>query len=223
MKVKKKHLVGRIKDFPKYIVQLMVDEQVKQGNEADPSVFAKHNYSDKNSGGFNWHDAELGFDVWDSVIVCRKFDAIPKPKGHVHAKAIKKYAKDSKTSETPWENWEFQVAGDAKWYSLGTHPNWCVTSQYRRKSNNLVEPETNSKVQPTPNEIVRAMLAKGMTVWAVVSDMSYDLARENLNKYVHHITGYVEGRKYPMTTAKGDWKYAVPVDTATMTEITEMP
>ena len=31
-KVKKKHLTGEIADFPKRVVQAMVDEQVRQGN-----------------------------------------------------------------------------------------------------------------------------------------------------------------------------------------------
>ena len=39
-KVKKKHLTGEIADFPKRVVQAMVDEQVRQGNPANPSVFA---------------------------------------------------------------------------------------------------------------------------------------------------------------------------------------
>ena len=38
-KVKKKHLTGEIADFPKRVVQAMVDEQVRQGNPADPSVW----------------------------------------------------------------------------------------------------------------------------------------------------------------------------------------
>ena len=40
-KVKKKHLIGDIADFPKRVVQAMVDEQVRQGNPANPSVFAR--------------------------------------------------------------------------------------------------------------------------------------------------------------------------------------
>lgn len=168
-KVKKKHLTGQIKDFPKHVVQRMVDEQVLQGNKADPSVFAFSKVSCQSTGGFDWEGSALGHDLWVKVINHKCFDLIPKP----------------------------------------TKPKG--------------KPKAGTTPALTPNEIVRAMLAKGMTVWAVVSDMSYDLARENLNKYVHHITGYVEGREYPMTTAKGDWKYAVPINTATMTEITEMP
>ena len=39
-KVKKKHLIGEIAGFPKRVVQAMVDEQVRQGNPANPIVFA---------------------------------------------------------------------------------------------------------------------------------------------------------------------------------------
>ena len=39
-KVKNKHLTGEIADFPKRVVQAMVDEQVRQGNPADPRTAA---------------------------------------------------------------------------------------------------------------------------------------------------------------------------------------
>ena len=226
MKVKKKQLSGKIADFPLHVVQRMVDEQVKQGNPADPSVFAYMPRATKAADGFDWDKTDEGDKFWSNVIRFKCFHLIPKPekpKGHAHAKAMRQYAKDAKNSEKPWENWEFQVAGDAKWYSFGTHPNWWVTSQYRRKSNNQVEPETNSKVQPTPNEIVRAMLAKGMTVWAVVSDVSYDDARKRMSKNVYYVDKYDDGSNFPVRAGGARWVYAVPIDTATMTEITELP
>ena len=42
-KVKNKHLTGEIADFPKRVVQAMVDEQVRQGNPAVPSDELKEN------------------------------------------------------------------------------------------------------------------------------------------------------------------------------------
>ena len=66
-KVKKKHLLGEIVDFPKRVVQAMVDEQVRQGNQADPSVFAMKRTAGKSQGGFDWHASRLGRDAWVGI------------------------------------------------------------------------------------------------------------------------------------------------------------
>lgn len=59
-KVKKKHLTGEIADFPKSVVQAMVDEQVRQGNPADTRVFARALNACKDDGGFTWTSSILG-------------------------------------------------------------------------------------------------------------------------------------------------------------------
>ena len=59
-KVKKKHLTGQISDFPKRVVQAMVDEQVRQGNPAKPDVFSMKCTAGKSQGGFDWHESPLG-------------------------------------------------------------------------------------------------------------------------------------------------------------------
>ena len=66
-KVKKKHLVGQISDFPKRVVQAMVDEQVRQGNPADPRVFARALNACKDGGGFTWIESALGRS-WAEII-----------------------------------------------------------------------------------------------------------------------------------------------------------
>ena len=76
-KVKKKHLTGEIADFPKRVVQAMVDEQVRQGNPADPSVFAREPTAGKSQGGFNWHESILGYS-WSDIIQEKEFHLIPK-------------------------------------------------------------------------------------------------------------------------------------------------
>ena len=63
-KVKKKHLTGEIADFPKRVVQAMVDEQVRQGNPADPSVFARARDANGFDDGFTWLESVLGYDFW---------------------------------------------------------------------------------------------------------------------------------------------------------------
>lgn len=76
-KVKKKHLTGEIADFPRRVVQAMVDEQVRQGNPADPSVFARWCTSGKDAGGFAWLESALGIS-WTDIIWGEEFHLIPK-------------------------------------------------------------------------------------------------------------------------------------------------
>ena len=76
-KVKKKHLTGEIADFPKRVVQAMVDEQVRQGNPADPSVFARERTACRRDGGFTWTKTAPGYS-WAEIILYKKFHLIPK-------------------------------------------------------------------------------------------------------------------------------------------------
>ena len=167
-KVKKKHLIGEIADFPKRVVQAMVDEQVRQGNPADPSVFSNWCVAGKSNGGFDWHVSPLGRNFWVFVSRGKKFHLIPK-------------------REKPR----------------------C--------------PDSATRTEATPHEIIQHMLDKGMAVWACGSDKSYDDARANIGYYAHRVTRYSTDSYYPVQTWYAGWKYAIPIDTATMTEITEVP
>ena len=77
-KVKKKHLVGQISDFPRRVVQAMVDEQVRQGNPADPRVFARALNACKDEGGFTWTSSILGCFFWADIVWGKKFHLILK-------------------------------------------------------------------------------------------------------------------------------------------------
>ena len=165
-KVKKKHLTGQIADFPNRVVQAMVDEQVRQGNPADPSLFARNLVASKHQGGFSWHKTTLGYNTWLEVIHMRRFNLIPK-------------------REKPR----------------------C--------------PDSTTRTEATPHEIIQHMLDKGMAVWVCVSDKSYDDARAKIGRYAYRVTRYSTDGCYPVWTWYAGWKYAVPVDIATMTEITE--
>ena len=77
-KVKRRHLKGEIADFPRRVVQAMVDEQVRQGNLADPSVFWIKRTAGKSQGGFDWYESLLGRDAWVGTITWKKFYLIPK-------------------------------------------------------------------------------------------------------------------------------------------------
>lgn len=163
-KVKKKHLTGEIVYFPKRVVQAMVDEQVRQGNPADPSVFSIRRVACRREGGFTWIKTAPGYS-WAEIILYKKFHLIPK----------------------------------------------------REK------PSLTIDIRVEPNAIIQNMLAKGMDVWACVSDKSYDDARANIGRYAYRVTRYSTDSCYPVWTWSAGWKYAIPIDTATMTEITEVP
>ena len=166
-KVKKKHLTGEIADFPKRVVQAMVDEQVRQGNPANPSVFSIKCTACKRDGGFTWIKSAPGYS-WAEIILYKKFHLIPK-------------------REKPR----------------------CPDSAHRSEA--------------TPHEIIQNMLDKGMVVWACVSDKSYDEARDKIGYYAHRVMQYDADNNYPVRTLYVGWKYAIPIDIATMTEITEAP
>ena len=167
-KVKKKHLTGEIADFPKRVVQAMVDEQVRQGNPADPSVFSVRRVACKREGGFTWMKTAPGYS-WPEIILYKKFHLIPK-------------------REKPR----------------------C--------------PDSAPRIEATPHEIIQNMLAKGMVVWACTSDKSYDDARADIGYYAYRVTEYdADAHYHPVLTQEVSWKYAIPIDIATMTEITEVP
>ena len=81
----------------------------------------------------------------------------------------------------------------------------------------------NSDECVEPHAIIQNMLDKGMDVWACGSDKSYDDARANIGRYAYRVTRYSADSYYPVWTWYASLKYAVPIDTATMTEITEAP
>ena len=166
-KVKKKHLTGQIADFPRRVVQAMVDEQVRQGNPENPSVFARARDADKSQGGFTWTESALG-DSWGDIIWGKHFHLIPK-------------------REKPR----------------------C--------------PDSTTRTEATPHEIIQHMLDKGMVVWACVSDKSYDEARAKIGYYAYRVISYNTDMPYPVQTQYVSGKYAVPINIATMTEITEVP
>ena len=72
--VEQSDLIGEIKGFPIEVVQRMVDEQVRQGNEPDVKVFQRCRKAPALGGGFVWARTDDGFDFWDEVINRKNFD-----------------------------------------------------------------------------------------------------------------------------------------------------
>ena len=69
-----KDLTGEIKKFPMGVVVKMLEEQEKQGNKADATVFQKRPDTPDEDGGFKWNRTEGGYNFWYDVISERKFD-----------------------------------------------------------------------------------------------------------------------------------------------------
>jgi hypothetical protein len=72
--VEQSDLIGEIKDFPIEVVQAMVNEQVRQGNKANVSVFNRCVGSNKFTGGFDWCVSVMGIDFWSKVLGFLDFD-----------------------------------------------------------------------------------------------------------------------------------------------------
>ena len=75
-------LQGEIADFPLHVVQAMCDEQVKQGNPFNPSVFRVEKLANGPKGGFTWALSKKGHGFWHEIINRRDFDLTPSPKAH---------------------------------------------------------------------------------------------------------------------------------------------
>ena len=65
---------GQLEGFPQEVVEKMLDEQVKQGNKRDVSVFEKANVTGCDYGGIDWQDTEYGYYFWQRVIGTKDFD-----------------------------------------------------------------------------------------------------------------------------------------------------
>lgn len=72
--VRPEDLIYDINEFPIEIVQHMVNEQVRQGNLPDVTVFQKRSYNGKSLGGFAWNLTKEGEDFWNAIICYRKFE-----------------------------------------------------------------------------------------------------------------------------------------------------
>ena len=74
IKAIEKDLTGDIAGVPIEFVRKMVEEQVRQGNKADVSIFQECANRDKKHGGFEWEETEDGFEFWDMVVLYKEFD-----------------------------------------------------------------------------------------------------------------------------------------------------
>ena len=74
IKISKNDLKGYIENFPIEIVEMMVKQQVKQGNKADVTVFYEDGDAVFVYGGFDWSKTKDGSEFWYNVIRRKHFD-----------------------------------------------------------------------------------------------------------------------------------------------------
>lgn len=66
---------GKLKGFPKEVVEKMLERQEEQGNTRDISVFEKYPNANRSTGGFNWDETPETILFWGKVISNRNFKA----------------------------------------------------------------------------------------------------------------------------------------------------
>lgn len=74
IKVTTKDLIGDLENFPIEVVEKMLENQFKQVNKIDISVFQEYRDSDIQRGGFCWKNTIEGPDFWEDVINNENFD-----------------------------------------------------------------------------------------------------------------------------------------------------
>ena len=96
--VTEKDCIEAIEGYPPHVVELMLDEQERQGNPRNVAVFQKKADAGYFEGGFTWGKSVKGPMFWSSIHNGHKFEiAIPESK----VEASKEVAK--KTVEKPVE------------------------------------------------------------------------------------------------------------------------
>ena len=74
IKITRTDLIDSIENFPIEVVEKMIEEQVRQGNKADVTVFQKYRNADREAKGFSWHLTEAEHLFWSRVINDFDFD-----------------------------------------------------------------------------------------------------------------------------------------------------
>ncbi|MDH5570380.1 MAG: hypothetical protein OEY89_01365 [Gammaproteobacteria bacterium] len=67
---------NQIADFPKEVIDLMLMEQVAQGNPKDITVFERNNYANIYTGGFKWEDTKARYYLWKDAILKQNYQPL---------------------------------------------------------------------------------------------------------------------------------------------------
>ncbi len=64
---------GELEGFPENVVNAMLDEQERQGNPRDVTVFERNKLASTSIGGFEWSNTPYGAEYWTAIITKRRF------------------------------------------------------------------------------------------------------------------------------------------------------
>lgn len=64
---------GELEGFPENVVNAMLDEQERQGNPRDVTVFERNKLASTSIGGFEWSNTPDGAEYWTAIITKRRF------------------------------------------------------------------------------------------------------------------------------------------------------
>lgn len=106
--VTKKDCIEAIEGYPPHVVELMLDEQERQGNPRNVAVFQKKADAGYFEGGFTWGKSVKGPMFWSSIHNGHKFEiAIPESKVEASKEVAKKTV--DKPVEKPEQSEEIEV------------------------------------------------------------------------------------------------------------------
>jgi hypothetical protein len=106
--VTKKDCIEAIEGYPPHVVELMLDEQERQGNPRNVAVFQKKADAGYFEGGFTWGKSVKGPMFWSSIHNGHKFEiAIPESKVEASKEVAKKIIE--KPVEKPEQSEEIEV------------------------------------------------------------------------------------------------------------------
>lgn len=106
--VTKKDCIEAIEGYPPHVVELMLDEQERQGNPRNVAVFQKKADAGYFEGGFTWGKSVKGPMFWSSIHNGHKFEiAIPESKVEASKEVAKKTV--DKPVEKPEQSEEIGV------------------------------------------------------------------------------------------------------------------
>lgn len=75
--ITEKDCIGDIKGYPPHVVELMLDEQERQGNPRNVAIFQQKADAGYFEGGFTWAKSVRGPKFWSSIHNGKKFDIVP--------------------------------------------------------------------------------------------------------------------------------------------------
>ena len=151
-----KSRVGTI--IPDWIVEKMLDEQEKQGNKRDSSVFRDNLFAAKDKCGFDWYNSKNGYDYWKKIFLAGTYPEEPQEEP-------KKYPRVMMISDSMWV-WEKRVVefekkiGDETFYFAWESAETIEDSLKSRilltwRFAKEIEPEPPKQIELTLDEIAK--------------------------------------------------------------------